>query len=367
MILKLFCVSIILTVAGSFQFIKTNSILSSKSLHVSRKSVFSKDFRKCCLKSSPNEKLQLNVKTGVPNVFSKIASDSTTARIALLCVSALYGSNFSCVKIINSSIDPSIGAFLRFSLAGLVFLPSFLSFLKSKKDKALLYGGLEVGTYCFLGYWAQANSLISASSSASSAAFICSLAVVVVPILDLFFSKTKKLNNYGFSLFSSFIPAMLALLGVASLELGGSKDIGVGDLLACLQPLFFGLSFWRIESLMSKTKNSEDTQAFTGAMLSMVAGLSMLWALCDFSFLSVDGHDFSNLLSQFEKLSSVPVFLSILWTGFVTTALTTFVENIAMKKLSAAESTIIYSTEPLWGTMFASIFLHETLGKQNQY
>ena len=33
-----------------------------------------------------------------------------------------------------------------------------------------------------------------------------------------------------------------------------------------------------------------------------------------------------------------------------------------MKKLSAAESTVIYSTEPLWGTAFAAIALGEHVG-----
>ena len=46
----------------------------------------------------------------------------------------------------------------------------------------------------------------------------------------------------------------------------------------------------------------------------------------------------------------------------MTTAITTFGENIAMKTLNAAESTVIYSTEPLWGTAFAAVTLGETIG-----
>ena len=86
----------------------------------------------------------------------------------------------------------------------------------------------------------------------------------------------------------------------------------------------------------------------------------------------------------------------MVWTGVVTTALTAFGENYAMKSLSAAESTVrptrpslpppsfltalpppllpvppctlhpplqvIYSTEPLWGTAFAAVALHEHVG-----
>ena len=39
------------------------------------------------------------------------------------------------------------------------------------------------------------------------------------------------------------------------------------------------------------------------------------------------------------------VIAAIAWTGVVTTALTAYGENYAMRSLSAAESTVIYSTE----------------------
>ena len=42
--------------------------------------------------------------------------------------------------------------------------------------------------------------------------------------------------------------------------------------------------------------------------------------------------------------------------------MTAYGENIAMRSLSAAESTVIYSTEPLWGAAFAAATLGETLG-----
>jgi len=70
----------------------------------------------------------------------------------------------------------------------------------------------------------------------------------------------------------------------------------------------------------------------------------------------------SNIMQQFSHFSDWHVVLAILWTGIVTTALTSFVENKSMKQLSASESTIIYSTEPLWGTAFAAVTLHEAMG-----
>jgi drug/metabolite transporter (DMT)-like permease len=63
--------------------------------------------------------------------------------------------------------------------------------------------------------------------------------------------------------------------------------------------------------------------------------------------------------TQVGAFSDWHVPAAILWTGIVTTALTAFGENMAMQSLSAAESTVIFSTEPLWGTAFAAVVLGE--------
>ena len=111
---------------------------------------------------------------------------------------------------------------------------------------------------------------------------------------------------------------------------------------AGLQPLFFGLGFWRVESYISKAKEPGDTQAFTGAMLACVAALSTLWLGVEhFHIFEYGGGSSSqvvadqlSIIRQLMSLNSWTVMVAILWTGLVTTALTSFVENEAMKKLS---------------------------------
>jgi drug/metabolite transporter (DMT)-like permease len=71
---------------------------------------------------------------------------------------------------------------------------------------------------------------------------------------------------------------------------------------------------------------------------------------------------FSEISNQYELMSNFKVILAIIWTGVVTTALTAYGENFAMKSLTASEATVIYSTEPLWGTAFVALALGETVG-----
>lgn len=180
------------------------------------------------------------------------------ARSILIVVSAFYGTNFGCVKILGEALDPSVAAVLRFSLAALVFLPYLLKVVKTKPQ--LVRGGLEVGLYNALGYWTQASALVT--TSASTVAFICSLAVIVVPILDALFPKKTSSSNEAW--YAPLLPALVATAGVGCLELGGDKIPGFGDFFALGQPLFFGLGFWRIEVFMRESREPGDAQAFTG-------------------------------------------------------------------------------------------------------
>lgn len=296
----------------------------------------------------------------VLNNFKNI-DEKWISRIVLLTVSAFYGTNFGCVKILDEALSPSVAAALRFSLAASIFFPSLVKL--GKENPMLVKGGLEVGVYLSLGYWAQAQSLLT--SSASTAAFICSLAVIVVPMLDAMFGSKSSQNK---AWYSSLVSPLLAVAGVGCLELGGSELPGIGDLFALLQPIFFGLGFWRVEKHMRNSTKPGDTQAFTGAMLLVVALFSMLWTSNDFIAPLLSNNDgdlhslWNGISEQMAAFKDWHVGLAIMWTGVVTTALTSFCENFAMKKLSASESTVIYSTEPLWGAAFASVFLHEKLG-----
>lgn len=112
----------------------------------------------------------------------------------------------------------------------------------------------QIGLFNAVGYWAQSQSL--ATTTASKSAFICSLAVVLIPLLDSVFARRgaagggeqaptevaeKKKSHDMFSTITSshWFPALLAVAGVACLELIGGTEGGskTGDLWALIQPI----------------------------------------------------------------------------------------------------------------------------------
>ena len=95
------------------------------------------------------------------------------------------------------------------------------------------------------------------------------------------------------------------------------------------------------------------------AHLLTVAVLAIAWC-AQAGQLPISFENFHDTVIPSSGSLSVP--LGLLWTGFVTTSLTVFAETLAMEKVSAAESSLILATEPIWGTAFAAVVLRETIG-----
>jgi drug/metabolite transporter (DMT)-like permease len=174
------------------------------------------------------------------------------------------------------------------------------------------------------------------------------MAVVIVPLLDYFLRGKKLLPR-------EIIGVLMAVGGVAFLELGGG-GIGTwsfGDLCSLIQPLAFGIGFWRMERGMRLYPN-EASRSTAAQIFAVFMASSLYCGVTDTGSIN---------LQQVISWVTDPIILgALVWTGVVTTALTVWMETTALKTLSAAETTLIFSTEPLWGTAFASIIMGEHLG-----
>jgi drug/metabolite transporter (DMT)-like permease len=53
---------------------------------------------------------------------------------------------------------------------------------------------------------------------------------------------------------------------------------------------------------------------------------------------------------------------ALLWMGLATTSFTLWIEFIALRNVSASTCALIYTTEPLWGVLFAWHFMGERWG-----
>jgi len=298
---------------------------------------------------------QINLYEKVDETSSKpnSSNDVLFARILVLVSAMLYGTNFTFVKLLGEHVPIGASASIRFVFAALATSPWLFSLLKNKEAEMnsnfeVIRTGMEVGMWNSIGYLAQAEGL--KSMDASKSAFICSLAVVVVPILDVISGKSISMKKC--------VGAVMAVFGVGLLELGGfNSDVTLshGDLLSFVQPITFGIGFWRMEHAMNRFPSC--AKALTFSQLFAVALVSLFYCIS-----GLNGEappQFHEVISWVTDPSTLG---SLIWTGLITTALTIYMETLALKTLSASETTLLFSTEPLWGAVFAMYMVGERLG-----
>jgi drug/metabolite transporter (DMT)-like permease len=208
---------------------------------------------------------------------------------------------------------------------------------------------------------------------ASRCSFISSLSVVTIPFMAALFMG-KPLRPM------SVVSAMIALVGVAILEniisIGGAGGAGgqaaaaaveaampagstifgvsKGDLLALGQPFGFGYGVMRIEHYMEKFAHIPSRVLTITATQCVTVCVSMFfWVLWDY------GGTLPDLTYMLEPHR----LIALGWTGAISTVGALIIQAIALQKASATDAALIFSSEPIWGCLFAGWLLNEKMSK----
>jgi drug/metabolite transporter (DMT)-like permease len=259
----------------------------------------------------------------------------------------LYGTNFAFGRQLGETMGPSVVSGLRFTLAALTLSPYIRNL-----DPEMAVPAVACGLATSFGYIGQALSL--QSISAGKAGFICSLSVIVCPLLEAVFDKVKVTSTFAAAV-------LLSLTGVAALELTGDVSPNIGDLCALAQPLGFGFAFWRTSDLMRR--NGTQTLPVTAVIMCVTAGITLAWMLVNAALLGhLDARMLDGLLNPTDHSLDYSKLGAIGYLGVVTTAMTTIGETKALATVTSGEASILFTTEPLWAAVAGWFLLGETLG-----
>jgi len=184
---------------------------------------------------------------------------------------------------------------------------------------------------------------------ASNSRFLCCLSLIVVPILDSVTGRMMSIRQV--------LGMSSAVAGAAMLELTGKLDrpfrLSVNEMFNLLQPVFFGVGFWRTEHAVAR--HPDQSSRLVAAQYLTGFSVTTLIAYAT----NPEDVEFSEL----ARYVSMPSLLfQVFWTGAIATAFTGYVETRAMEYLTAAETTVILMTEPLWATAVAGLVLGEKPG-----
>lgn len=248
--------------------------------------------------------------------------------VTLVLITVVWGTTFAIVKDALDTIPVPLLLAVRFSLAAACF--AFVRF-----DRRAVWPALWLGLLAFVGFASQTIGL--SLTSASNAAFITGLAVVLTPMVAAVAWRRAVAPR-------AYLAALVATAGLGLLTLGegGLAAINSGDLWVLLTALAYALYI---------------------VYLGEVAGKAPVFSLAGMQHLPMALLAWAWAWPERGALVDVPLatFGSIAYLAVVATALVAVLQVMAQRVVAAPLAALVFVLEPVFATAFAAWWLAERL------
>ncbi len=264
---------------------------------------------------------------------------------AMVFITAIWGVTFEMVQGALSDAPPFIFATLRFGIAfilGLLYLNK--SAFKINHDE--LKGGFLCGIILCMGYAFQnfglwEDSLVYTGASSSTSAFITSVSVILVPIF-LYLSGLQKISN------KIWIIVAITMVGLFILLNPFNDNIVGGDIIT------FGCAIsFAIHVILQDIYLKKQVSVLKIFMIQVLF-VSLFSFICSLFFEGLEVMSTSILTNE--------VIIALFITGVLATFIGLILMLWAQKILSATETAILLSLEPLFAALFSVFFAGDQLG-----
>ncbi|MBR8834088.1 MAG: DMT family transporter [Stigonema ocellatum SAG 48.90 = DSM 106950] len=249
------------------------------------------------------------------------------AIILLIFINLVGATTFPLTKNIVSDLSPSALIATRFVLAAVFFAINLRSL-----NALLLRDGLILGLLFFL--YVAIETIALQTIPANRAVFIVSLSALIVPLLGWVSGQRVLLRT--------FLAAGLAAIGIGVMFWEGG-ELGIGDLLMFGVAVLYAL----YTLLLERVTLSHPTLSLTSIQLLFIGGLGALWSN-------------SQVLNQFEAISQH--WRAIVYLALVATAAVIWLQTLAQRWVSASETALLYTIEPVLSAILSFWLLDEHLG-----
>jgi len=255
------------------------------------------------------------------------------AEAALLATTLIWGSTFTAVKLGMQEISPVLLIVIRFSLSAAFFLVFFRRQLFPIHTSAIIKGSI-LGFFLFLGFVFQNVGMVY--TTASKSAFITSMMVVFVPLLQ--FIVERRSPNLG-----NILGVVIVTAGLWFLTQPTGSAFNIGDALTLGCALVFAIYIVYLDVVSQEMSTSQLT------FLQMASNTV-------FSFIAVVL--FENVMFTFSAFS----LLTLAYLTVFATIVSVWVQTRFQKDTTPTRAVIIFTIEPVIASVIAHLVLGEQLG-----
>ncbi|MBK9238296.1 MAG: DMT family transporter [Rhodoferax sp.] len=251
----------------------------------------------------------------------------------LLLITMVWGTTFPLLKSAATTLSGVEISAIRFAVAAVCMAPFIW-----KVPRRTWIDGAVLGALALVSYVAQAYGLQFISSNRS--AFLTSLAVLIVPLLGLFWGARLSPIVLGAAV------TACAGIGLMSWE-GGAHLLGDSATLLC------ALAYALYVIVLSQRSAGHDSRQLTATQIAFMAVFSTGW-------IGLSGLGNDSLATLGTRLA--PHWVSLLYLGVIATAGMLLLQAIAQRKVSADKAAVVYALEPVFAALFGWLWLGEVLG-----
>jgi drug/metabolite transporter (DMT)-like permease len=270
--------------------------------------------------------------------------EALTADLALVFVTALWGSTFVVNHIVLETAPPLGFLTLRFGIAGLA-LAAFA--WKRPRTDGVLGDSLLIGFLLALGIGMQITGQLF--TTASKAAFVTGLSVPLTPVVELL--VTRKLPSR-----ENLLGLLVAVAGFTLMTFPkDARGVNAGDLLILGTAVVYAVIIF----LVSQAAPKHDVRLFAAGQIACAGVFVGLGRLALTPFLG-QGNAF--LVAEARAIPFTPrIVLAVAWMVVMATIVTFLVQTWAQARMSATHAAILYALEPVFTALFAAALLSERM------
>ncbi|NOH60808.1 DMT family transporter [Vibrio sp. RE88] len=256
----------------------------------------------------------------------------------LLLVAIFWGTSYGLTKSALAYTSVLVFISIRFSFTFLCMLPVVIRDFRrglNKDWKIAIPTGFILSAIFFCEVFGVSQT------SASNAAFLISLSVILTAFAELLINK-KKVSNTLWGLTACSVAGVLLLTSKERVEF----SLNSGD--------YFILTAALLRALMvTMTKRFTEGKTITTSTLTSLQSLvvALVAIVCAVTYLPA---------SEFVVPASWEFWLTVIYLVLFCTLFAFYVQNYAVRRTSPTRVSLLMGSEPLFGALFAMAWLQES-------